>query len=163
MKHVLAFAAAAASVVLVAAPASAAVTFDPATGSGFVGKGDVQLALGMNNKELQDAASSLQFDYSTTTTISTTWTCDRDGGSQTQERANNTTTSVQGVVNAVSRVKSQVTGFTLSGYGSALQQTATNDGPAVGSCPTFWTAIDLEVGEPVVTGGSLTVNGVPLP
>src|SRR5918996_945791 len=53
--------------------AVAAVTFDPAcpytpsnaTGAcGFVGKGDVQLALGFNNDKMQKAAKSLKFTYS---------------------------------------------------------------------------------------------------
>jgi opacity protein-like surface antigen len=39
--------------------AVAAVTFDPATGTGFVGKGDIQLAFGWNNKAAQDNATAL--------------------------------------------------------------------------------------------------------
>lgn len=41
--------------------ATAAVTVDSATGTGFVGKGDVQSALGYNNAELQRNAGSLAF------------------------------------------------------------------------------------------------------
>src|SRR5918996_4693526 len=37
--------------------AFALVTFDPSTGTGFVGKGDVQTAFGWNNKQLQNNAS----------------------------------------------------------------------------------------------------------
>ena len=46
--------------------AAASVTFDPSSGSGFVGKGDVQIALGLNNAQLQDAVkkNSLSFTYS---------------------------------------------------------------------------------------------------
>ncbi|MCW3996493.1 MAG: hypothetical protein NWE98_10160 [Candidatus Bathyarchaeota archaeon] len=44
-------------------PARALVTFDPATGTGFVGKGDVQLAFGWNNKALQDNALGVTFTY----------------------------------------------------------------------------------------------------
>ncbi|WP_030274548.1 hypothetical protein [Streptomyces sp. NRRL B-24484] len=52
-----------AALALGAAPASAAAGFDPATGTGFIGKGDVQTALGFNNAALQKAvdAKSLSF------------------------------------------------------------------------------------------------------
>jgi hypothetical protein len=62
-----------AAVVGLAGAAGAAVTFDPscpyqpsnATGAcGFVGKGDVQSALGWNNDKLQKNANTLQFSYS---------------------------------------------------------------------------------------------------
>jgi len=45
------------AVAMLVAPsiASASVTYDPATGTGFVGKGDVQSAYGINNGTLQDA------------------------------------------------------------------------------------------------------------
>jgi hypothetical protein len=49
---------------LVAAPASAAVIFDTETGSGTVGKGDVQTPFGWNNKQLQDNAPGVTFRYS---------------------------------------------------------------------------------------------------
>jgi hypothetical protein len=162
MKFMLTIAAAATSVALLATPASAAVTFDAGTGAGFVGKGDVQTALGWNNKQLQDNADDAEFTFVATSVAETTWTCDRDAGPQTQERANTTTTSTQGVVDAVTRDKKQVTGFTLLGFeGEPTEETAT-DGPAVGSCPTGWSAIDLVEGEPVVTSGGLFVNGVAL-
>lgn len=63
---------AAVAVSLAAAPAMAAVTFDPATGKGFVGKGDVQLALGWNNSQLQQNAGSLLF--TSTQPASQAWT-----------------------------------------------------------------------------------------
>lgn len=45
----------------VVASALAAVTFDASTGTGFVGKGDVQLAFGWNNKQLQANAAGVTF------------------------------------------------------------------------------------------------------
>ena len=48
-----------AALLFAVAIASASVTFNPATGTGFVGKGDVQLAYGWNNKQLQDNAVAL--------------------------------------------------------------------------------------------------------
>jgi hypothetical protein len=53
--------AALATLALTIPAANAAVTFDPATGTGFVGKGDVQSALGYNNTQLQKNANSLVF------------------------------------------------------------------------------------------------------
>ncbi len=64
MKIASAGAAAAAVVVIAAAPATASVSFDSSTGTGFVGKGDVQTALGWNNAALQKNASSLTFTTS---------------------------------------------------------------------------------------------------
>ena len=134
-------------------PASAEVIVD-SNGNGFVGKGDVQLALGYNNAQLQQNANSLVFSLSSTTEV--TWTCDRDAGPQTQERTNVTTT--QGIIASVARVRNQITGFNLQGFTGTT--TTTTDGPAVGSCPEFWTAIDLV--ETPGEGGTLSVNGVPL-
>jgi hypothetical protein len=145
---------------LISAPASAAVTFDAGTGTGFVGKGDVQLALGLNNSQIQNA--SVSFTYSSTSVSSATWTCDKDSNDNTQERANTTTTTTQGVVSTVARVKNQITGYNLTGFGGGTSVETEREGPAVGSCPTGWTAIDLVEGDPVVTGGGLFVNGVPL-
>jgi hypothetical protein len=133
----------------------AAVTFDPVTGTGFVGKGDVQTALGYNNKQLQDNANSLEFTAQSDTR--TTWTCDRDAGPQSNERAN--TTTEQGIADSVARVKNQITGFNLNGYiGDPVE--IGHEGPAVGSCPTGWTAINFQES----TGETqLYVNGVLLP
>jgi opacity protein-like surface antigen len=136
----------------------AAVTFDPPTGTGFVGKGDVQLLYGWNNKQLQDNASSVQFQASTVEVTESTWTCDRDAGPQTLERANTTTTTTQGVVSHIARERNQITGFILLGYdGDPVVETEL-DGPAVGSCPAGWTAIDLVEGDPAQTAGGLQVS-----
>ncbi|MFI7494481.1 hypothetical protein ACH9D2_07145 [Kocuria sp. M4R2S49] len=128
-----------------AAPALAAVTFDPATGNGFVGKGDVQLAFGWNNKQLQDNAGQVDFEAVTESTTVGTWTCDRDAGPQTQERSRTTTTTTSGVVDAIARERNQITGFTLSGYsGTPVEVVTGSDGPAYLTCPTGWTAINPE-------------------
>ena len=49
------------SSVLVAGLAYAAVTFDPTTGQGFVGKGDVQYTFDWNNAQLQANADDVGF------------------------------------------------------------------------------------------------------
>lgn len=57
---------------LVATPALAAVTFNPDDGTGFVGKGEVQLAFGWNNAALQNNASNVTFTYVSTTVYNVT-------------------------------------------------------------------------------------------
>jgi hypothetical protein len=149
-----------AAFVVVSGIASAAVTFDAETGTGFVGKGDVQLALGLNNKQLQDQAELLDFTYESVAVSEATWTCDRDAGPQTQERSTITTTTTQGVVDTVARERNQITGFILQGFADDDFGTKTEtEGPALWDCPTNWTAIDKVEGEPEVVSGGLYVNG----
>lgn len=138
--------------------AYAAVTFDSATGTGFVGKGDVQLALGLNNAQLQAQAGSLQFTYNATEVTERSWVCTKDNGN-TQERERTTTSTVQGVVASVARVKNQITGFNLNGYSSSSTSGSTFDGPALNSCPTNW-VLTTPAGDPelVSSDGGLYVN-----
>jgi hypothetical protein len=139
--------------------ANAAVTFDPASGTGFVGKGDVQLAFGWNNAQLNNNAAGVDFEASTVSEQETTWTCDRDAGPQTQEKENTVTTTLQGVVTKVTRDnKKQITGFGLGGYDGAPVSSEEREGPASGSCPTGWTAVNLQSSGPVVTDGGLYVT-----
>ncbi|MDQ0078400.1 hypothetical protein [Arthrobacter oryzae] len=124
-----------------ASPAAAIVTFDPATGTGFVGKGDVQTVFDWNNKALQTHASTV--DFRVDSVSETTWTCTKTfeiGTGETKEivQQRNTTTSVQGLVTTVARDNSKgkdgaITGFYLQGYEGT--PTLETDGPAVGTCP----------------------------
>jgi hypothetical protein len=151
-----------------ATAAYAAVTFDASTGTGFVGKGDVQLALGLNNKGLQDAvkAGSLGFTYSSEVVTEVSWVCTNTKNENTQERERTTTTSVSGVVSGVARDgKNQFTGFNLGGYsGTPTVSTPQTEGPVLNSCPTNWT-LTTPAGAPelVSSTGGLYVNGVLLP
>jgi len=156
-----------------AGAASASVTVD-STGHGFVGKGDVQTALGgLNNAQIQ--GMTIGFTQKSTSTQSIDWTCTKtvvtgDGNvnETTQERANITTTEVEAVVSSEARVKNQVTGYNLLGFkDGATSITVTTDGPAVGTCPNASSGFvfdedSLIEGETVTTGG-LYVNGVLLP
>lgn len=103
VKKVLTAAAGAAAITLLAAgPALAAVTYDPATG-GFAGKGDVQLAFDLSNKQLQDAvkAEAIQFNYISTDVTEVSWTCTNDKDTnKTQERERTTTTQVSALESA---------------------------------------------------------------
>jgi hypothetical protein len=118
-----------------------AVTFDAESGEGFVGKGDVQLVYGWNNKQLQDNADKVDFRVSAVS--ETTWTCSRPAPTPNdpdreivQERSQ--TTTIQGLVTTVARESSKgklgpVTGFNLLGYEEG--STESSEGPAVGTCP----------------------------
>lgn len=111
------------------------------TGTGFVGKGEVQTPWGWNNKQLQQNARGVSFTVSTVTDHE--WTCEKQvvtgNGTVreiTQERS--AVTRTQGALREITRDTSQgtngpVTGFKLLGFdGTVSEQT---NGPAVGSCP----------------------------
>ncbi|MFM8246766.1 MAG: hypothetical protein ACKN9M_07420 [Burkholderiaceae bacterium] len=159
-----------AALILGTTPAIAAVIFDPSTGIGFVGKGDVQDAFLWNNQQLQTNAPGLEFKVVQTRQWTATCT-DADGkqeiGDGKFKALKDTTYSIDSKpggggsnkVNSDPRLNPQkmVTGFTLSGYrGAGLSN---NDSPpAVGSnCARgniigTWTSV-------VVSGTTeLTVN-----
>jgi hypothetical protein len=148
----------------VSQPASAAVTFDPATGTGFVGKGDVQLALGLNNPQLQAQAGSLQFASVSTEVTEVSWVCTNDRNENIQERERTTTTSIEGVVSSVARERNQITGFNLTGYSGTPTASSTTEGNPLNSCPSGPWSATTPAGDPVVVSSSsvLTVNGVAL-
>lgn len=133
-----------------AAPATAAVTFDPATGTGFVGKGDVQLAFNLSNKDLQLKADSVSFTTVSTTVSEVSWVCTNTRNENLQERERTTTTSTSGVVDGVARDgKKQVTGFNLLGYVGDPVKSSTTEGPGLNTCPTNW-VLTSSAGDPEV-------------
>lgn len=143
--------------------ASAAVSFDASAGTGFVGKGDVQLALGWNNKQLNDGAGGVGFTVASV--AETTWSCVNEKNEQVQVRTRTTTT--QGMITHTARDnKRQITGFNITGYGAV--QSVVTDGPAVGSCPadhnlnSKWSLVDGTQSTLPATS-TLSVNGVTLP
>ncbi len=130
-----------AGLMALATPAMASVTFDPATGTGFVGKGDVQTVFTWSNKALQDNAATVDFRVNSVT--ETNWTCTKIvvlGTDELKEivQQRSTTTTTKGLVTTVARDNSKgkdgpVTGFYLKGYeGTPVLGT---DGPEEGSCP----------------------------
>src|SRR6187455_2994314 len=75
------------------------ITVNLDAGTGFVGKGDVQYTLGLNNPQIQTLASSVQFRIRATTITESSWECTKvapNGNEIVQERARTTTTSVTG-------------------------------------------------------------------
>jgi hypothetical protein len=154
-----------AGLLLLSTAASAAVTFDPEAGEGFVGKGDVQTALEWNNRELQQGADGLSFASVSEVVTEVSWICTNSNNENVQERARTTTTSVEGVVSAVARERNQITGFNLTGYLGAPTSSSRTDGNPLNSCPSGPWTLTSPAGEPEVvsSSSSLTVNGVELP
>lgn len=124
-----------------AAPARAAVTFDPTcsltasngTGKcGFVGKGDVQFALGWNNDKLQKGAKNLTFTGEQTTVQTLT-----QAGSQTVTQTatqSGTQTVTQGLRRTVTETVVQTVSCDMGG-GTVEQQhrTGHRDGEQTGT------------------------------
>ena len=143
--------------------ASATVTFNPATGTGFVGKGDVQLAFGWNNQALQANASGVTFTYNATDTYSATCSFVTGAGTRGEQTHNVDIprhTSVNSAIQYDARTHKQIDGFNLTGLGAT-----TTDGtvPVVGEACVAndggvnqngtWSAVTL-----VSSTGGLFVN-----
>ena len=143
---------AAAALVGSATLAIAAVIFDPATGTGWVGKGDVQTAFGWNNAAMQRNHLAITFEYDATTTY--TWTCqwttgpDQNQTLHTQPRTK--THGVAGTIGNTDRRTGQWTGWFLTGY--------TDGGPDAGSDDFVPTCPGNEGGDGN-SGGKTVVEG----
>lgn len=143
--------AAAACALILSSAAMATVTFSPATGTGFVGKGDVQLALGMNNATLQANAGSLTFSYVAIdmyTAVCTWTTGEGTKGEKTHNVEHKSTTGISATVAYDARTRNQITGFNLTGLSSATVEAG--EIPVVGgACPGnagtggTWSSVDL--------------------
>jgi hypothetical protein len=125
------------SVLAAAAVATyAAVIFDPATGLGFVGKGDVQLAFGWNNAQLQSKASGVSFTYNAFDTydVECYWeTITGSGKIVVHDITIPRHTGVNASVAYDARTRNQITGFNLTGLGATTTEGTV---PVVGgTCP----------------------------
>ncbi len=106
-----------AGIVAYSAAMAAAVSFDAATGAGFVGKGDVQDAFGWNNAALQANASGVTFTFESDAQYAQS--CMKDNARQTIYKDFKKTVAIDAAVTVEARRNSQgaVTGFVLSGFG----------------------------------------------
>jgi len=133
--------------------ASAAVIYNEG-GTGFVGKGDVQVALDYNNAQLQANADSLIFTYEERAEY--TLVCSgHPNSSQNPKTFKNKAVSVNATIAFEARKNSQekITGFTLTGLGNEVA-----DG---NDCPTPWTTLDSrELNDDADAIIGLFVNGV---
>jgi hypothetical protein len=115
--------AAAAAFAVVSTAALATVTFDPSTGTGFVGKGDVQLAFGWNNAAAQNNAGKVTFTYNVSASYDAvcTWvTGEGTRGEKTHNVTHKTSSSVISGVQYDARAHKQVDGFILRGFGATI-------------------------------------------
>ena len=149
------------------------VNYSPTTGTGFVGKGDVQTVLAMNNAQLQKAAGSLVFTYVLTNTyeVVNAWASGNVDNpmSLNHHTATVTTTAVlNDVVTYLSRnnPKSDVTGFNLTGFGAT---TVTGTIPVPSPTVTYvtfswdehvWTGTWTQVACPTPKDPTKICNGV---
>jgi hypothetical protein len=144
--------------------ASAAIFLNE-DGTGFVGKGDVQLALGLNNKQLQ--TTPVAFTFETTTVSELEWECTNTRNDKVQEKSRTVTSTTNGLFSSLARVKNQITGFNLNGWDGAVTTTTQNGGgPAVNACPDnsgTW-ILTSPAGDAVILSqtGGMFVNGVQL-
>jgi hypothetical protein len=141
-----------------------AINVDYSTGVGFVGKGDVQLALGLNNKQLQDQAASLEFTFNSEVVSEVSWTCTNSNNENTKVRERTTTITTEGIVSSIAREKNQITGFNLNGFTGTPTTSSTSEGNELNSCPGGPWTLTTHAGAPEVisTDGGLKVNGVDL-
>ncbi|WP_353815177.1 hypothetical protein [Agromyces sp. SYSU T00266] len=122
-------------------PASAAVTFDPGSGTGFVGKGDVQNAFAWNNAQFQQRAASVSFQ------LITRWvwgaTCVFDGGSETSTQFGYGNSDF---IDSTVRGTGQASGFDLHGYfgggGGGYVPTDGDECTSSGGATGTWTSIE---------------------
>lgn len=126
------------------------VTFDTSTGTGFVGKGDVQLAFGWNNAQLQNNASGLSFLYESSETYSAvcTWiTGEGTRGERTHSVTHSRDVSVSDQIKYDARTHRQVDGFILTGFGTVSEsgEVPVVGGPCPGNNGTdgTWSSVEL--------------------
>jgi len=170
---------AAAAAACVSTAAVASISFNPATGTGFIGKGDVQSALGLNNPQLQALYLSGGIKFAFTENVNYKYVCTwiADDG-QTEPVAKNKTIKVKREINVALNAQGRDnssgkdgpnTGFFLNGYvggagGGTTSEPIPNLGDACdagdGARPKPGTVTDVQVISN--TGGELTVNGVHL-
>ena len=110
-----------AALAIVSTAAYATVTFNQTTGSGFVGKGDVQSAFGWNNAAAQNNQNGVSFVADASAEFDVT--CEWDtvtGGKKSKtihhKVTNHKSVSANKAVDAKNKVTGQYTGWFLQGY-----------------------------------------------
>lgn len=140
-----------------ATAAMAAVTLD-VNGNGFVGKGDVQLAFGWNNAALQSKAADVTFSYNSQDIydVECYWETETGKGKVIVHDINVPKhVNINATVNFDARIKTQITGFNLNGFGDI---NVTGTVPVVGdTCPGNNLGTIIGVTQTGSTGG-LYVN-----
>lgn len=150
-------------VAFVAMTSFGAITFDPVTGTGFVGKGDVQLALGWNNAQLQSNSVWFTYVVEDIYEVEAEWYTGPDHNVTRHTISVPRTVSVNASVVSESRKNSQdaITGFNLAGFGS---YSSGGSVPVVGGNFNDGNDVKTIISVTLVSssGGGLFVNGVAL-
>jgi hypothetical protein len=118
----------AAAVAVFATAAYAAVTFNPATGDGFVGKGDVQFAFGWNNHALQANGEDVTFYYDSVDTYDAVCTFTTAVGTPGEQVHNVNIPRRAGISSDIeydARKRNQINGYILRGYNENPQSFGT--------------------------------------
>ena len=108
----------------ISSPANAAVTFDAAVGTGFVGKGDVQLAFAWNNAQTTANAAGVSFTYNVQEAykFDCTFTVEvgRDKVREPRTQNRGTSSAVNATLTREVRKNTQgnITGYILNGFGT---------------------------------------------
>jgi hypothetical protein len=127
-------------------------------GTGFVGKGDVQLVFGWNNKGLQDNHSSVSFRAVAESGTETSWVCLNQNNENEQVRTRTTTVASTGIVSSTARERNQITGFMLHGWSGTATTETTTEGPQLHSCPNVNSSYVLDSSVTTDIPGSSTVQ-----
>jgi hypothetical protein len=158
MKNTLKTLSAFALVAVLFTVAFAGVGFDSATGTGFVGKGDAQLAFGWNNKQAQTEARNVSFSFKSQQKYDITCEWDTVTGGKNSKVIEHAveihkTTNVNSSILSDPRKTGQYTGYNLNGFGSTVETGGPI--PAVGdSCQqAHATAVVTDVFSAGATGG----------
>jgi hypothetical protein len=157
--------AAALAAATISTAAFATVTFDTTTGAGWVGKGDVQLAFGWNNAQMQARHVGTTFGVDSTTSYDVTceWTTTTGGKNSTtitHTVNNHHNISSSASVDSASRKTGQYTGWFLYGFSDGGLGSVSL--PQVGdSCPQGGSASDADpvANDAVITAVDNVVNG----
>jgi hypothetical protein len=119
------------AVFVLAVPAFAAVTFNPSTMTGSVGKGDVQLAFGWNNKQMQQNQNGVGFVYESKKTY--VQSCVLETKKNDVHKDFSKTAAIAADVSYDTRQKNQMVGFNLTGADVVSDETvASNLCPGLG-------------------------------
>ncbi len=119
----MAIALAMATMVVSAGAVFAIVTFDSESGTGFVGKGDVQTAFNLNNKQMQAKHQNVTFKYVATATyeFDCEWYTGPDHNLKRHQNTQTAETGVNASIASDSRKTGQWTGWFLNGYPGGAQ------------------------------------------
>lgn len=149
---------------LISAPASA-YTVNP-DGTGFVGKGEVQTLIGLNNKAMQTAHTTVAFKYAASAIASfeCEWWTGPDRNRKYHTVPVTQVTSVNATVADIDRKTGQWTGWRISGIPASIDAPEVTDEMCGAEGNEMKSVVpgSVEVGD--VTGGLLAVyNGQDYP